>query len=156
MTDILFKRFRERFPPIGDRERITIYEAYERIYLDLIEREFVEAPQFDSLDKIKDLASKTFDVNFYWGYSHYNMSHNVPTIIFDPKCGTKKLMEYDDWYSCHSIEVDIPSFHLVITISTGNRGRADLIEKQRDKYFEFVEGVYKLFLENARQPIISG
>ncbi len=162
MTEILFQKFKERFPPIGDCERITIYEAFERIHLYLIDEAFVDAPSFASQEKINDLASKTFDVNFRWGHAYYSTLSKVPTIIFDPvilpkaEGGTYKLMEYNDYYSGHSIEIELPSYFPKIIISTGNRGRTDLLDRQRDLYYNFVEGVYNLFLENAGNSKVSG
>lgn len=157
MTEILFQRFRKRFPPIGGQERITIYEAFERIHLNLLEPEFANATFFTSQEKINSLAKRTFDVNFKWGYTHYSERLKIPTIIFVPiilpknQGGTEELMRYQDNYSEHSIEITLPANYPMITISTGNRGRTDLLDRQRDLYYNFVEGVYGLFLENARK-----
>ena len=157
MTDILFNRFRNRFPPLNGYEKITIYGAYERIYLDLIGREFMSAPFINPEDEIKTLASKVFDVNFEWGYSYYDAKTKNPEIIFNPaglskdKGGTEELMRYQDNYSGHTIEIKLPARNPEITISTGNRGKTLLLDEQRDKYFEFVEEIYKIFLESSRK-----
>jgi hypothetical protein len=155
MTDILFQRFRERFPSINDYERITIYGAYERIYLDLIEAEFISSPLFDSKEKIKDLALKIFDVNFIYKFLRDGLDERVG-IIFDPIILPKPKMSYESFrrnmnYSGHSIEITLPASHPMITISTGNRGAVDLIEKQRDNYYNFVVEVYEIFLGNAKK-----
>jgi len=157
MTDMLFQRFRKRFPAINGQERITIYEAYERIHLNLIAPEFVDAPFINPQEEIKDLASKVFDVNFCWGHTYYNSIKKVPTIIFSPKIlsknegGTEELMRYNGAYSGHSIEITLPANHPMITISTGNRGRTNLLYRQRWKYYYFVDGVYSSFLANSRK-----
>lgn len=155
MTEILFQRFRGKFPAIGGQERITLYGAYERIYLNLMAREFLETPYFDSHEKIKDLASKTFDVNFISKFLNDGGQRRlaiifVPIILPKSQGGTEELMRYNDNYSEHSIDIDLPTNHPMITISTGNRGRTDLLDRQRDIYYNFVEGIYGLFLENAR------
>ena len=59
--------------------------------------------------------------------------------------------KYQGNHSEHSIEVILPSTHPVITISTGNRGAIDLLPKQRDNYYNFVENIYRLFLQNANE-----
>ncbi len=155
MTEILFKKLRERFPPINDYERITVYEAYERVYLDLIESAFMKDKQFNSPEKIKNLAQRIFDVNFVY-IPLNNGGEKRWTVIFEPIILDKGKMSeesfrYQENYSGHSIEVILPSSHPMITISTANRGAIDLFPKQRDNYYNFVEDVYKLFLQNANE-----
>lgn len=155
MTEKLYNMLIKRFPPIHENYRISIYEAYERIYLSLSEREFAEGPIFDSLEKIDNLASKLFDVNFRWGKTYY--PEPIPTICFDPiiipksEGGTEKMMEYGNYYDEQSIEIKIPFSFIQMTINTGNRGVTFLHPKQRQKYFDFVVGVHGLFIENANR-----
>jgi len=152
MTVVLFEKFKQRFPPIKNHDRVSIYEAYERIYLSIIDRQFIGAPDFNSEQKIKDLASKTFDVNFV--SKTFEEGHkNKLYLIFEPiifSKMSKKSFLYNSSYSGHSIDINLPSFWPEITISTGNRGRTNLSQKQRDKYYNFVEEIYNLFLENAK------
>jgi hypothetical protein len=155
MTDILFQKLKERFPPVNDYERISIYGAYERIYLDLIDYAFIGMPYFDSQERIKNLALKTFDVNFISKFLKDGGEQRL-SIIFEPVILNKtkmsyELFEYHENHSGHSMDVMLPSTHPIITISTGNRGHVDLLPKQRENYYNFVENVYRLFLENANK-----
>ncbi len=155
MTEKLYNMLMERFPPAKENYRIGVYEAWERIYLSLNEREFINAPPFDSKEKINDLAQKLFDVNYEWGKTYY--TEPIPTIIFAPKIlskregGTVAMMKYGDYYSGHSIEIQIPCQRVEMTINTGNRGVTFLNPKQRKKYYDFVLGVHGLFIENANR-----
>ena len=83
MTEKLYNMLMERFPPAKENYRIGVYEAWERIYLSLNEREFAEGPIFDSQEKINDLAQKLFDVNYELGETYY--TEPIPTIILEPK-----------------------------------------------------------------------
>ena len=155
MTDILFQRLMERFPPIDDYERVSIYGAYERIYLDLIESAFMKSKQFNLSKKIKNLALRIFDVNFIYiplsdgGEKRWSVIFEP--IILDKEKMSDESFKYQGNHSEHSIEVILPSTHPVITISTGNRGAIDLLPKQRDNYYNFVENIYRLFLQNANE-----
>ncbi len=152
MTEILFQRLKKKFPPINDYERITIYEAYERIYLDLIEKEFSQGRYFNPKKEIKDLALEIFDTYFI-SKSLCDGGQERLAIIFLEKFPSKisyKQFMYNTWYSGHSFDISLPASHPVITISTGNRGRTDLLDRQRDLYYNFVEGIYNLFMEKIK------
>ncbi len=159
MTERLVQRFRERFPPINGYERVTIYEAYERIYLDLIEQDFMPLRHFNPHREIKDLALKTFDVSFICKFLD-NGGWNRLAIIFSEEILPKgkmsyELFRYNLWYDGHGIEVSLPATHPIITVSTGNRGRTDLLDRQRDLYYNFVEGIYNIFLEKVKSSKFS-
>ncbi|MEX2017564.1 MAG: hypothetical protein WD876_03765 [Candidatus Pacearchaeota archaeon] len=150
MTDVLFQRFRKRFPPINDYERISTYGADERIYLDLITLEFTKGKYINPQEEIKGLAQKVFDVNFIWKNLNDGGTKRL-TLIFDPgKQISEESFIYHENYSGHSIDINLPASHPEITISTGHRGKVVLLDRQRDKYFEFAEGVYNIFLDNAK------
>jgi hypothetical protein len=154
MTSILFERFKKRFPPINEYERIRVYENFERIYLDLIKEEFLSAHYINPKEEIEELAKKIFDVNFACR-SLSDGGDSRLAIIFDPIILPKGKMNEEDfmyhsWYDGHSIEISLPARHPMVTISTGNRGRTDLLNRQRDLYYNFTEEVYNLFLKKAR------
>lgn len=154
MTFILCERFKQRFPPINEYKRISVYEDYERIYLNLIEKEFLSAPCINPKEEIEELAKKTFDVNFECKSLNDGGDSRLAILFFPIILPKGKMNEeefkYHQWFDDHSIEISLPARYPDITISTGNRGRTDLLDRQRDLYYNFTEGVYNLFLEKAR------
>ena len=142
MTDILFKRLADRFP-LCDNCDISVYENYERIYVHLANPRFSKSPQFNSHNKIKNLASIVFDVDFV-----YEKRGEIgPAIFFEPK----KRDSYSHNHQDHSLHVHLPSKFPMVTIDTGNRGSTILMNRQRDNYFKFVEETFNLFLNNVKK-----
>jgi len=142
MTDILFKRLTERFP-LEENMDVSAYENFERIYLSLPDFRFKKYPLFDSYDRIKDLASKIFDVPF----AYEKRGDTGPAIFFEPELKT----DYQRNHVNHSIEVKLPAKYPIIIIDTGNRGCGFLLDNQRDNYFKFVEETFNLFLKNSNK-----
>ncbi|MEA3229646.1 MAG: hypothetical protein U9P44_01915 [archaeon] len=145
MSEVLYKMFCEKFPPIGSVSRISVYPLdsggtlIERIYLNLLDESFIEVeePLTDS-DSIKKLAGKIFDDVEFDFYKH---SEEGNIIFFNPE----GVDDYSQNYSGHYIAVREPLKIPVITISTGNRGAIKLNSRQRDKYFYFVCELYDMF-----------
>ena len=141
MTDILFRRLVERFP-IEENMDVSTYENFERIYLRLSDMRFKKAPNFNSHDRIKNLASRIFDVDF----AYEKRGEIGPAIFFEPRLKT----DYQRNHTNHHIEVQLPSKYPIIVIDTGNRGCGFLLDNQRDNYFKFVEETFNLFLNNTK------
>ena len=148
MSDKLYKTLCETFPPIGSCKapRITLYPPdsggtwIERIYLNLIEKEFlkIEQPIVKSKE-IKELAGRIFeDIEF--NFFKHQEEGNVISFIPDG------IDSYSQNYIGHYISVRDPLRYPIITISTGNRGSIRLYPRQRKKYFQFVKELYGLFL----------
>ena len=151
MTFLLTERLKKRFPDINGSQRVDIYENYERIYLNLIAREFLNSPYINPLEELEKLALETFDAHFICEPIDNKKDIGL-RVSFLPKILPKSKMsqesfEYQSRYSEHTIEISLPANHPEITISTGNRGRGNLLDKQRDLYFKFIEGVYNIFLK---------
>ena len=60
MTDILYKRLKERFP----YGTISVYGADERIEMFVSDKKFYENNSILSSKKVEELALRIFDVNF--------------------------------------------------------------------------------------------
>ncbi len=149
MSDILYKQLCEKFPPIGQLSRISIYpeggERYiERIYLNLIEEIFLglTKPLLKSKD-IETLAKKIFDDIPYEFHKHPDEGN---IISFLPE----GVDEYAQSYMEQDIIIKDPLNYPKITISTGNRGSIKLHPEQRDKYFQFAVELYESFLEKTQ------
>ena len=155
MSDTLYKMFCEKYPPIGlwKTSRITLYPSYgggtwiERIHLNLLEKIFLEflekrKPLIKS-DDIGKLAKKIFDDINYDFYTHREEGN---VIFFRPE----GIDKYSQNYAGHYIAVHEPLIIPKILISTGNRGAIGLHNKQREKYFQFVDELYDIFLKNAK------
>lgn len=155
MSDILYKMFCEKFPPTPRRvPRVSIYppnggESWiERIHLNLIEKIFIdrdrkEPPLLESKD-IDCLAEKIFDdIN----YEFYEQQEEGNVIDFSPE----GIDDYTQNYMGHYIAVHEPLRIPRITISTGNRGSIGLHKRQREKYFQFVDELYGIFLKKAKE-----
>jgi len=141
MTYKLVEILKNEYPPINNFERVSIYGAYERIYLDLISKDFLNGGLLKDSKKIFELAQKLFDVPFTFG----RKGDLGEIIYFEPSSSNK----YEQNHFAHYIKVEVPSNHPMITISTANRGAGELFKKQRDNYFKFVNETYNLFLKNA-------
>jgi len=142
MTDVLYDLLSKRFPAIDGDERVSAYENFERIHLNLFDLVFKDAPSLTDHSKIEQLAKLLFEVNF-----EYKPEGNVgPSIFFYPSTNKKP----EKFYANHYVQVQLPSKFPIINIVTGNRGESVLELEQRKKYFTFVEQVYDLFLQNAK------
>lgn len=147
MSDLLLKKLREMFPPVGPKkfERITTYPPnsgkwIEKIHLNLIEKRFLDLKEpIVKSREIEEIAENIFDVE----YDFYEHQEEGNVILFRPNfCD-----EYNQNYSGHYIALENPLKIPKITISTGNRGSIQLMGPQREKYLLFVEKTYKLFSE---------
>ncbi|KHO54614.1 MAG: hypothetical protein QT10_C0014G0012 [archaeon GW2011_AR19] len=140
MTKILFSRLRKIFP---EPNKVSIYGAYERIYLSLHHKKFADAVSVNVSHKnLKELASKIFEIPF-----EYEKRGEIgPAIFFEPKINRRSHQNYQQ----HYIKVSLPLKFPEIEISTGNRGSEFLFRKQRDDYYKFVEETYFLFLEKCK------
>ncbi|MDD5023281.1 MAG: hypothetical protein PHU63_03875 [Candidatus ainarchaeum sp.] len=67
MTYKLVELLKKEYPPLNDFERVSIYGAYERIYLNLISQDFLNNKFLIDSKKILELAQKLFDVPFTFG-----------------------------------------------------------------------------------------
>jgi hypothetical protein len=140
MTVELVKILYEIYPPKDGLDKvnnISIYGAHERVYLTLLNRSFIDSKKISDINIFRPLAENIFDVPFYIG-SRGDVKNAV---FFEPNSPDK----YSQNYSNHYIQINLPLTYLEMTISTGNRGRVDLFDKQRKKYVEFVNGVYDIF-----------
>ena len=151
MSDVLLKMFRERYPPVGpkDYERLSTYpfnggDYIERIYLELLEKIFVDLykPLIVPED-IEKLAEKIFDDI---DHKFYYLQDEGYIISFKPPAD---IDEYFQSYAEHTISVKKPFIFPKITFSTGNRGSIKLHDRQREKYFQFANELYDIFMENA-------
>ncbi len=143
MTDILFKKLKEEFPPIHDFSRVTIYGAQERIYLNLIDEAFSDADPFNNASRVEQLARELFDVNFV-----FESRGDVGTaIFFEPNVNDPYHLKHTH----HYIQVHFRSRYPMMTIAIGNRGEGDLHDKQRENYFTFVKRIFELFVSNAKK-----
>ena len=144
MTEKLVKILSELYPPAKNHDRISIYGAHERIYLLLFDHVFSGTPIIHDIECFRKLANETFDVHFYIG----SKGDIKNAVFFEPNSQD----DYQQNYSNHFIQIILPSNFPQITISTGNRGRVNLLDKQREKYLEFVKYVYGIFAENSDIP----
>lgn len=143
MTDELYRKFAKRYP-LEEHHSMSIYEANERIYLCLMpkrqtKRRFTDFAQFGGL------AKKIFhDVDFFYG--DFGLFKN--TLKFTPnyeRAKTKKEFERLGRYNEHMIEIGTNNAFPSLTVHTGNRGHSILIPEQRDRYFRFVNGIYRAY-----------
>ena len=143
MTEKLVKILSKLYPPIENNNRVSIYGAHEEIYLLLFDYIFVNA-KINDIEVFRKSADKIFDVPFYLG----SKGDIKNAVFFEPNSQD----EYQQNYSNHFIQISLPSKFPKMTISTGNRGKVKLLDKQREKYLEFVKNVYKIFVDNADLP----
>jgi len=149
MTDKLVKMFEGKYPPVGPYKtsRVSTYYGIERIYLNLLDEVFVGIRRpLVIMSEIKTLTNKIFDgdANFKFDADPGTLTGAV--IIFEPR-GTDS---YSMNYSGHSIQVHKPFVVPVVTLLLANRGAAKLYHRQRNKYFRFVNNLYRLYAERAR------
>ncbi len=139
MTQRLYEMFKEKYPHKWNG--FSIYGAMERIELSLLDKSFIDKGNLISLDEINRISKKHFN-NFY--ELNRGDSRKGVYVVLNPLSSIK----YDSYFG-HSFY--IPKFHapLDIEISTGNRGRVDLTNEQRKKYFNFVNDLFLKFKENA-------
>ena len=93
------------------------------------------------------IAKKIFDDI---EYEFYPETEEGTVVYFSPAVGLNKMTDYSENYRGHYLAINRLT-HPVMTISTGNRGQSLLNDKQREKYFEFVNRVYEQFLESAKK-----
>jgi len=159
MSDKLVEMFKEKYPltPRG-YDRVSIYPRgggtwVERIHLDLVEKEFlkfqIDKKPLADISSIKDVAKRVFDDIGHRHYTLKDQGNLLDILYFEPK----GIDDYNQSYSNHFIEIREPLIIPKIMISTGNRGRIKLHERQREKYFQFVNDVYNLFMRNAKKRI---
>ena len=141
MTDVLADILRKEYPPLNGVERVSTYENNERIYLNLIPLIALFPPMFTDSNKIFEIAKNTFDVPF-----KFEKRGDIgEAVFFEPAINDK----YHQNHFGHYIHIDLPFSYPLITIFTGNRGAVSLIAQQRQRYFDFVNKVYKSFQDNA-------
>ena len=149
MTDKLVKMFEGKYPPVGPHQtsRVSTYNGIERIYLTLLDEVFVgiEKPLV-VMGEIKTLANKIFDSDTNVRFEEDPGTLDGAVIIFEPRSGDDYSMNYGG----HAIQVHKPFVVPVITLSLANRGAAKLYHKQRNKYFRFVNNLYRLYIERAK------
>ncbi len=155
MSDVLLKMFCERYPPLDphNTERLSTYpygggDWIERIYLELNENIFSDLIEDSSgplivPEDIEKLAEKIFDDIDYKFFYHQDEGY---IISFKLPSG---MDEYFESYSEHIISVQEPFYFPIIAFWTGNRGSIKLHDRQRDKYFQFANELYDIFMENA-------
>ncbi|NOQ37916.1 hypothetical protein GQ472_03425 [archaeon] len=154
MSDKLLRMFRDRYPPVDpyNTERLLTYpfnggDYIERIYLELSEKIFVDLNKpLIAPEDIDRLASKIFDdidYRFHYVRDEGHMISFKPIVSMD---------EYIQSYSEHSITVKKPFTFPKITFSTGSRGDIKLHDRQRDKYFQFANELYNLFVRKTLSP----
>lgn len=149
MTVELVKMFEDRFPPVGPHKvpRVSTYHGIERIYLTLLDEVFVGINKpLVTIDEIKTLAHKIFDKDVNFEFKENQGTLDGAVILFEPRGGDNYSMNY----SGHSIQVHKPFIVPEITLSLANRGTAKLYPKQRNKYFQFVNNLYELFVNNSK------
>ncbi|NOQ55237.1 MAG: hypothetical protein GQ477_00355 [Nanohaloarchaea archaeon] len=158
MSDILLKQLNEKYPPIGPHNatQLSIYpyqelssRYIERIYLDVLDLKFIKNPKdLITMDEMKDLAESIFDdIDF----EMKNIRDEGYIVEFKPH----GISDYLENYSGHAIIIREPFSTPHITISTGNRGSIGLNDRQREKYFNFVNGLYDIFVENLEKNILQ-
>ena len=154
MSDKLVEMFRKRYPltPRG-YDRIYTYPpngSIERIHLHLVEKDFLKfldkkKPLAD-ISSIKNIAQEVFnDI----GCKFYTLEEQGIDNIFS--FYPKKMDDYNESYTGHFIEIREPLIIPKIMISTGNRGRIKLHDRQRKKYFQFINEVYDIFVQNSKK-----
>lgn len=141
MTDILVDILNKEYRGVCGSGCVSVYGVYERIYLNLTNEKFSKAPSFNDSKKILRIAKEIFDVPF-----DFEMKGDIgEAIFFSPKINDA----YHQNHFGHYIQVHLPSAYPMITISTGNRDAVKLFETQRNNYFEFVKGLYSMFINHA-------
>ncbi len=93
MTDKLFKILKKEFPVFKSIERVRIYGAHERIYLNLIDKRFHKSKYFKDYDEIEKIANKIFDVPFV-----YEIRGDVEKSIFFKPRNVKLFDKQKDNY----------------------------------------------------------
>ncbi|MBW6462171.1 MAG: hypothetical protein K0B07_03940 [DPANN group archaeon] len=150
MSDILVEQLSVQYQPVGlhKNEQISIYpfdggRYVERIYVDIIDKIFfgVDKPLV-TFEEITGIAEAVFDDVHFAMRDHSTEGYLV---LFKPQGIDKYSLNYDG----HDIVIRKPFDTLKITISTGNRGAIGLNYRQREKYFDFVNKVYDLFIEKV-------
>ncbi len=153
MSDKLYQLLCRRFPPTcRGYKRISIYPPcedenptwIERIHLNLVEKEFLDIKEsLVKSEEIEGLAKEIFDdipFRFYKNQEEGNIIYFAP----------EGIDNYNQKYFGHFIEIHEPLIIPKITISTGNRGSIDLHQRQRKKYFKFVENLYDLCINKTK------
>ena len=143
MTEKLYKKFLKKY--VGDYDSISIYGAHERIYLTLRDASFVFKNDLITLDEFNNLCNDYFK-DFYElkHEKEFGQRGKGVYVILNPEQNLK-YKEYDN----HLIKLCQFYPPLDLEIWTGNRGRVDLIDSQKEKYFCFVDALFKKFKGNA-------
>tara|TARA_Y100000034_G_C6805003_1_gene361386 strand:+ start:390 stop:848 length:459 start_codon:yes stop_codon:yes gene_type:complete len=152
MTDILYKRLKERFP----YGTISVYGADERIEMFVSDKKFYENNSILSSKKVEELALRIFDVNF----SFKNTEDSNYLLYFKPNLnplGDRGLkwedpeVQYQLNYDSHFFKMNLGLETVInMVIATGWRGAFKLFDEQRDKYLNFVEGISNLLIGNEK------
>lgn len=139
MTDILYTQLAERFCNTEDRKStLSMYGADERIHMTVAHKKF---SALEEQEPAIQLANKVFEGIPH----HFGIEGKMqPALYFE------NLPFELDHYHGHCIEVAIPNTFLQMTFWTGNRGKPDLETDQRKRYFEFSQGLYRLFLRDKQ------
>jgi len=133
----------ERYPEPPNQVGVL---GADRIWLTLRSREFLPNVILVMPEDISGVADKVFDDVHHEFHKKLGTIDNVLT--FDSEKSNNSDVNYVKSYDNHSVSfprLSIPE----IEILTGNRGNAALHERQRQKYFDFVNQVYGLFLSKA-------
>jgi len=157
MSDILYNQLLEKYPdtPRGYK-RVSLYPKeknapIEFFHLNLVEKIFTDIEDRKPLankEEIKDIADKIFDDVTHKFWENTEEGYMI-------KFSLEGIDDYFQHYSGHYIAVDEHFFIPKIVISTGNRGLNVLHPKQRERYFKFVNEVYDLFVERAKERVIK-
>lgn len=155
MSGLLVQMFLEKYPPHGKNktDQVETYPPYDESYMG-IEDIFLmpKHKKFAGLqipliteEAIRELASKIFDDITYDFF--YDVKDGCEIYFTSPD-------DYNDVYlhSYHQQHIFVfwpPLKFRTIKFSTGHSGSSDLHEKQREKYFQFANGIYDIFMENA-------
>ena len=140
MTKKLYEMFKKKYPQ--KYNSFSIYGADERINLSLIDRLFINKNNLMPLSELDEICNKYFK-DFYKIEDAGKFSLKGIFVLFE----VDGLRKYKNYFG-HSFW--IPRFlPLEMEISTGNRGNFLLEDKQREKYFGFVNDIFEKLKENA-------
>jgi len=160
MSDILVEKLAKKYVPTPNGpERILIYAGsagilnasegckhVERVYVGFLYEELLGIDKPFDFSVIEMLANEIFD-DIGFEFRHPSGVGNFMNFVLEDIKMEKVDMDYLNFYSGHDFEFSNTNRFPQITISTGNRGRIGLHERQREKYFTFVNGIFDHLME---------
>ena len=150
MTQKLYEMFKKKYPQ--EYNNFSIYGANERINVHLNDKIFIDKwdKQLINLNDLERFVKKYFE-DFYEIKDCKDTGYKVGYLIrFNTQTSKgKEIFDKTKNYNQHSFWITSFTPPLEMEISTGNRGRSLLIKEQRNNYFNFVNGLFEKFKENA-------